>query len=134
MRLFATKVQPVLMNTCVACHSGGKAGKFDLTRVGATASVTAAATRSNFEAATQFAKGTADVSSLLKRSITAHGGPARPPIKDASAPAYKHLEQWVQSLNVEAKPARAAAPSSGAPARDEFDPEIFNRQTVSRQN
>jgi len=131
MRLFATKVQPILMNTCVACHSGGKGGKFDLTRVGATASATAAATRSNFAAAAEYAKGDA---ALLKRSITAHGGSTRPAIKDAGAPAYKHLELWVKSLTFDAKPATSSNPPIVAGVdRDEFDPDIFNRQIRQRQ-
>ncbi len=32
MALFTTRVQPILMNTCVQCHSGGRAGHFDLVR------------------------------------------------------------------------------------------------------
>lgn len=132
MRLFATKVQPILMNTCVACHTGGKGGKFELTRVGATASATAGATRSNFVAVAKFANGNADANALLKRSITSHGGTTRPPIKDANSPAYKHLEHWVRSLALEDKPARAeASPPTTANIRDEFDPEIFNRQTAA---
>src|SRR5207253_2023000 len=28
--LFATRVQPIVMNTCITCHSGGRGGAFQL--------------------------------------------------------------------------------------------------------
>ena len=149
---FATKVQPVLMNTCAACHAGTYGGKFRLERAYADGARTRPATQRNLASALAAIDRSKPASSaLLNQALTPHGGAPLPPLRDRGAPAFKQLEEWVRMIvsdatEVTAIPAVAAAvaPATGAPdstsqfgaegekknagPADPFDPEIFNRQ------
>lgn len=149
---FATKVQPVLMNTCAGCHAGSYRGKFRLERAYADGPGTGPATQRNLASALAAIDRSKPASSaLLHRAMAPHGGAPLPPIRDRGAPAFKQLDEWVRMIvsdatEVTAIPATAAAvaPGPGAPdsksqfgaegekkdagPADPFDPEVFNRQ------
>jgi len=123
-RFFYAKVQPVLYNACVSCHSASHA-KLPLRRNDGPANLAAALNEIDRKNPME--------SNFLKQAVTAHGGAARPPIKDTNVPAYKHLEAWVKSVCDDGKSATAkSTPATTAKHqgfRDEFDPEIFNRMS-----
>jgi hypothetical protein len=96
MALFATRVQPILMNTCVSCHSGGKGGHFQLVR--SSSGGQRVATQRNLAAVLeQIDVHRPNVSPLLIRSVSAHGLGKMPPLKSHS-PAFDNLEAWVMQL------------------------------------
>lgn len=154
---FATKVQPILMNTCASCHAGDHAGKFRLERAYADGAAGRAAVQRNLTAATALVdRAKPGESPLLRQATTAHGGAAVPPLRDRGLPAFKQLEEWVKlsvgditpaaepvatppTVVTTSVPAPPAEEKSGfaAPAakkdeptgpKDEFDPAIFNQQ------
>jgi hypothetical protein len=151
---FATKVQPVLMNTCANCHAGAHAGKFRLERVYAGGPNARPATQRNLAAALALIdRGKPAASPLLQQATTAHGGATLPPLRDRGVPAFKQLDEWVKLTvsDTSAPPPPeppvvngAAAlpggepksesgsvdPTTDAPAgpKDPFDPAIFNQQ------
>ncbi|HEY1377419.1 MAG TPA: hypothetical protein VGF55_11530, partial [Gemmataceae bacterium] len=155
-KLFATKVQPVLMNVCAGCHAGDKAGKFRLERVYADSLNARPATQANLAAVMAVIDREKPAGSpLLQRATAAHGGAVVPPLRDRDVPAFKHLDEWVRLVSSDtsspAAPAAAtevvgtAAPvppaaeksdfGAGGPKKDvaaapkdPFDPTIFNQQ------
>lgn len=96
LALFTTKVQPILLNTCVSCHHPGKPGEFLLVP----------AYQDNYRVAQQ--KNLAMVirqlnldrpqaSQLLVKAASAHGGFTQPPIKGGRQSAPFHtLSEWVE--------------------------------------
>ncbi|MFL5327716.1 MAG: hypothetical protein ACJ8C4_02275 [Gemmataceae bacterium] len=131
MRLFHAKVQPILNNTCAACHVGNRAGSFELHRSNDPTADEAFNVAASLK---QVNRSNLRQSPLLVKATTAHGNSNRPPIKDANAPAFKFVEQWVKLATLEnhAPPATASANVGSvskltAGAKDPFDPEIFNR-------
>jgi hypothetical protein len=94
--LFATRVQPILMNTCVSCHAGGKGGNFQLVR--SCEGGQRAATQRNLAAVLeQIDVQRPKVSPLLIRSVSPHGSNKLPPIRSHSVP-FNTLESWVEQL------------------------------------
>lgn len=94
--LFITRVQPILMNTCVSCHSAGKGGEFQLYR--SYLGGTQAATQKNLGAVLkQIDTEHPILSPLLIKAICAHGNTGQPPIKRLSEP-YKSLQDWVNQV------------------------------------
>ncbi|HZT79698.1 MAG TPA: hypothetical protein VFA26_05740 [Gemmataceae bacterium] len=121
---FATRVQPILMNTCASCHATGKANGFKLTRVYENTLVNRRAVQHNLaEVLAQVRPDQPQASPLLAKALTAHDGvTAQAPLKGRQAAAYRILEDWVQAA-VATSPALqgraalappAAAPSAGA--------------------
>jgi hypothetical protein len=94
--LFATRVQPILMNTCVSCHSNGKGGKFQLFR-SCEGGQRAATQRNLLAVLEQIDLERPNISPFLTRSVSPHGFNKLPPIKSHSVP-YNTLETWVQQL------------------------------------
>lgn len=97
--LFATRVQPVLMNTCVSCHCSGKGGDFQLYR--SYHGGTQAATQKNL--AVVLAQVDADhpiLSPLLIKAVSAHGNSGQAPIKSRHSEPYRALQEWVDHLLV----------------------------------
>ena len=91
---FATKVQPILMNTCVNCHSGGRGGSFQLSRVyegGQRAStqrnIAAVLSQVNFEKPAG--------SPLLIMALSAHGNQNGPPLPGRQAATFQAIVQWL---------------------------------------
>ena len=76
--LFATKVQPILMNACASCHATGKGGAFVLSRPSDLAGQ--AALQANLRAAVaQISFDRPTTSPLLRKACSAHGGAAKAP-------------------------------------------------------
>jgi hypothetical protein len=150
LALFTTKVQPILMNTCVACHHADSGRPFRLERVAADSLSGRRATQQNLMAAMALVsrQNPAD-SPLLVKAVTPHGTAALPPLRNPQTPAFRLLEQWarlaandraVPTTAVAEKPAPAGTiqqasavePAPTKPAggpTDPFDPAAFNRQT-----
>jgi hypothetical protein len=155
---FATRVQPILMNTCAACHTAGKGGKFQLTRAYEFDAANRKTTRENLAAVlgqVNLSDPDGKGSPLLTKAVSVHGATAQAPLKDRRAPAYKVLEEWVkltlannpqlQERVPTPKPQPAdASPTAAVPnmsqrlpvvpnkptaPADAFDPAEFNRQT-----
>jgi hypothetical protein len=102
---FATKVQPVLANTCASCHAGEAAGKFRLARTFSDSSTSRIAVQQNLAATlAQIDRSKPQASPLLQRATAAHGGAATPPLRDRGVPAFKQLDEWVRMIADEAAP------------------------------
>ncbi len=96
LALFVTRVQPILMNTCVNCHSGGKGGDFQLIRA---ESGQHTATQTNLSAVLkQLNVETPVLSPLLIKAVSRHGNTTQSPIKDRKAVAYQTLIGWIEYL------------------------------------
>jgi hypothetical protein len=95
--VFTTRVQPILMNTCVNCHTGGRGGKFQLSRAfdGGQQSTT----RKNLAAVlAQVNPARPDLSVLLIKAVSDHGNTGQPPIKSRKTVPYQILQSWVDNL------------------------------------
>ncbi len=96
LKVFVTKVQPILMNACVQCHGEDHGGNFHLSRA-ATNFADSRATQFNIAAASMFLnRDQPAMSPVLTRAVAIHGDCAQPPLQDRGSPAYRHLEEWVQ--------------------------------------
>jgi hypothetical protein len=94
--LFATRVQPILMNACVGCHSGGRGGNFQLLR---TEAGQRGATQANLAAVLeQVRTDHPALSPLLIKAVSRHGDTANAPIKNRQAIPFKTLEAWIDHL------------------------------------
>ncbi len=109
LSLFATRVQPILMNACASCHATGRGGSFQLTRAPAEGTPGRKSLQQNLAAVLAQVNAEQPLSSpLLSRAVSVHGTPgamAQAPLRDRQAPAFRALEDWVQR----ARP-HAAAP------------------------
>lgn len=95
--LFATRVQPILMNTCAGCHAGAKAGAFRLTPACEGTLTNRRALQQNLAAVLGQINRSRPLSSpLLVRAVSVHGDAEQPPLKGRQAPAYHILEDWVR--------------------------------------
>jgi hypothetical protein len=93
---FATRVQPILMNTCVNCHSGGRGGAFQLTR---TEGGQRALTQANLAAVlAQLRTDNPALSPLLIKAVSPHGNATNAPIKDRQTIPCRTLQGWIDSL------------------------------------
>ncbi len=95
--MFATRVQPILMNTCAGCHASDKGGKFRLTRCYESESANHKVVQQNLAAVlAQVNLREPRVSPLLTKAVSVHGPLAQAPLKSRQAPAYRTLEEWVR--------------------------------------
>jgi hypothetical protein len=95
--LFSTRVQPILMNTCVTCHSSGRAGSFRLARAFEDGTVNRRATQQNLVAVlAQVNLERPTASPLLLKAVSIHGEAGQPPLKNRHTPAFHALEEWVR--------------------------------------
>jgi hypothetical protein len=138
--LFATRVQPLLINACASCHSTDRGGSFHLTRP-AAAFGDKRATQLNLAAASKYLNHEQPaLSPLLIRAVAAHAGGALAPIRDRQTMAYKYLDEWVRQACgrgiTPAKPPAALPPEviadstplpprATSPARDLPAPVVF---------
>lgn len=126
--LFSTRVQPVLMNTCISCHSHGKGGNFQLVRVADGG--TRASTQANLNAALEFINVEKPVlSPLIIKSVVAHGGATAAPVKGRQSPAFLTLQTWVDQViegNPHLKEIRQAEGSNATTsAKKDYFNEVF---------
>jgi hypothetical protein len=126
---FATRVQPVLMNTCISCHGLGKGGSFQLVR--SADGGNRAVAQSNLNAALEFINFERPVlSPLLTKAVVAHGSATASPLKGRQAPAFQTLQTWVDQLLAgnphlkEIRQAEAATGTSISAKKDYFN-EVF---------
>ncbi len=97
LSLFASRIQPILMNACANCHTAGRGGSFQLTRTFTSGMGNRRALDQNLAVCITFV----DVlqpklSRLLTKSVSIHGtGMTAAPLRGRGAPAYRALEQWV---------------------------------------
>ncbi len=96
LALFATRVQPILMNACVNCHSGGRGGNFQLMRGDAGQR---GITEANMSAALGYIRMESPaLSPLLIKAISRHGNAVAAPIKDRQAVPFKTMQAWIDYL------------------------------------
>jgi len=94
--LFATRVQPILMNTCISCHSGGRGGDFQLVR---TEGGQRASSQTNLASVmAQIKMDNPALSPLLIKAVSRHGNAANAPIKDRQTIPFKTLQAWIDYL------------------------------------
>lgn len=132
LRLYGNKVQPFLLNACVQCHSGEKAGALALRRATPGKAMPPEIGQANLTAALRFVdRASPDKSPLLLKALIAHGGQSRPALKDTNAPAYKHLLEWCRLVAADGKTPPAGPGKADSPAPpssdDPHDPAAFNR-------
>jgi hypothetical protein len=127
MGLFARRVQPILMNTCLKCHATSNASEFKLTQVFGDAPASGKSAQQNLTAVLSQIKPEQPLNSpLLRMAASAHGGSTQPPLRSRETPAYKALEQWVQ-LTAAHAPKNAAAVTDAPqlslepPAKNRFE-------------
>lgn len=118
---FTSKVQPILMNTCVSCHTSDNS-KFPLERVFETTHKVS--TQRNLAAVlAQVDLDRPAISPLLVKAITPHGREPLPPIRDRSAKPFQGLQEWVVDTvkkNPQLKDYRdAKKPTAAAPTAPE---------------
>jgi hypothetical protein len=120
--VFATKVQPILMNTCAGCHTAGKGGGFELTRTYEFDTSGRRSIQQNLAAVlAQVNVKEPQVSPLLTKAVSVHGPMAQAPLKGRQAAAYRTLEDWVKltlagNPQLQAKAAAEAPPTAPLPA------------------
>jgi hypothetical protein len=129
--LFATRVQPILMNTCARCHVSGRGGAFKLLRSFPGGGFNQRATQHNLAAVVaQFDLNHPTSSPLLIKAVSIHGSMRQAPIQGRNLPAFKHLENWVLTTlannpHLREQSARAAVakdPRDGKDPRDAVAP------------
>jgi hypothetical protein len=116
---FATRVQPILMNTCACCHATGRGGRFQLRQVYEDSISNRQTVERNLAAVlAEINLNQPENSPLLIKAVSDHAHIGRAPLRDRQIAPYRTLESWVK-LTVannphlrDALPASAAAPSS----------------------
>jgi hypothetical protein len=118
--LFVSRVQPILMNTCISCHCGNRGGSFKLVRTYEDALTNRRATQQNLAAVlAQVNRDRPQQSLLLARAVTIHGEAAQAPLKNKQTPAYRILEEWVQLATENSTGPERTAPVSLPPQAPE---------------
>jgi hypothetical protein len=97
---FASRVQPILMNSCAGCHAGDRGGAFKLTRAYDFGS-NRRTTRQNLAAVLAEVNLSQPLASpFLTKALGVHGKMAQAPFRNREAPAYRTLEEWVRQTAV----------------------------------
>jgi hypothetical protein len=117
--LFATRIQPILMNTCARCHATGKGGNFRLTQVYEDSIGNRRTLEQNLAAVlAQVNLSQPEASRLLAKAVSDHAHVGQAPLRDRKAAPYRSLEHWVK-LTVDNNPhlrdALPHAPTGGGP-------------------
>ncbi len=105
LSLFATRVQPILMNTCLSCHCGDRNGAFKLERAYQVGLVGDRRVLQQNLTATlaQINPANPQLSPLLLKAVSAHGPTGQAPLKSREATAFRTLQDWVK-LTVSSNP------------------------------
>ena len=127
--LFATRVQPILMNTCARCHATGRGGKFQLTQVYDDSIANRRTLERNLASVlAEVDLNQPQASRLLIKAVSDHAHTGRAPLRDRQIAPYRTLESWVK-LTVannphlrDSLPASTTAPSSLPPPFGEQRP------------
>ncbi len=102
--LFATRVQPILMNTCARCHATGHGGQFHLTQVYEDNINNRQTLERNLAAAlAEVNVNQPDASRLLLKAVSDHAHTGQAPLRDRQSAPYRTLEKWVR-LTIDSNP------------------------------
>lgn len=94
---FATRVQPILMNTCAGCHANGKGGTFKLVRTYDATLNNRKAVQQNLAAVlAQVNVSQPQASPLLTKAVSVHGDLTQSPLRNRQALAFRSLDEWVR--------------------------------------
>ncbi|HTU93226.1 MAG TPA: hypothetical protein VMF69_24310 [Gemmataceae bacterium] len=123
--LFATRIQPILMNTCARCHATGHGGNFNLTQVfDNTINNRQTLERNLASVLAEIDVNQPEASRLLIKAVSDHAHTGLAPLHDRQAAPYRALESWVK-LTVADNPhlrdkseAAAHVPTRSVGARD----------------
>jgi hypothetical protein len=98
LTLFATRVQPILINACASCHNPGRGGNFQLIRTYGASLGSRRSLDQNLAVALAYVNPRdPQMSRLLTKAISLHaGGMVSAPLRGRQAAAYRTLERWVQ--------------------------------------
>lgn len=125
--LFATRVQPILMNTCASCHATGRGGKFRLTQVYGDSIGNRQILERNLAAVlAEVDLNQPEASRLLLKAVSDHGHIGRPPLRNRQLAPYRTLESWIKQTvagNPQLRDALPHAPSASAPSPLSFGDE-----------
>jgi hypothetical protein len=97
MSLFASRVQPILMNACARCHIANTGETFRLQRTYGVGASNRRAMQHNLAAVlAQLNLRQPELSPLLVKAVSAHGPTGEAPLKGRQAEAFRTLEDWVR--------------------------------------
>ena len=131
LAVFATKVQPMLMNACAGCHTGKRGGKFDLIRTHGIGISDQRSLDHNLAAvAAQIDPRDPGRSKILTKAVTLHAkGMTAPPLQGKhKMAAARMLESWVRQAaasNPGLQPPAAPVPPPNAVAVTPAPPSVF---------
>jgi hypothetical protein len=95
--VFATRVQPILMNTCARCHATGHGGNFHLTQVFENNISNRRTLERNLAAVlTEVDVSQPEASPLLIKAVSDHAHTGQAPLRDRQSAPYRTLESWVK--------------------------------------
>jgi hypothetical protein len=95
--LFATRVQPILMNTCARCHATGRGGQFHLTQVYDDNINNRQTLEHNLAAVlAEVNVNQPEASRLLVKALSDHAHTGQAPLRDRQSAPYRTLETWVK--------------------------------------
>lgn len=113
LNVFATKVQPILMNACASCHNSSRGGAFALRHVSGIGVGDRRPLDHNLSLAVSMINPREPLrSKLLTKAVTVHGdGMTAPPLRGKQLVAAGTLEKWVLQL-VASNPHLAVPPTA----------------------
>ncbi len=115
LSLYATRVQPILMNACAHCHTPSAPGPFKLVRCYEQGLGNRHTVQQNLAAVlAQVNFSQLQASPLLTKAISDHGKTGQAPLRGRQAAAYRTLEEWVR-LTLENNP-QLQRPAGGQPS------------------
>jgi hypothetical protein len=95
--MFATRVQPILMNTCARCHATGQGGKFRLTQAFEGGLANRRTLERNLASVlAEIDLNQPESSRLLTKAVSDHAHTGQAPLKDRKHAPYRTLESWVR--------------------------------------
>jgi hypothetical protein len=122
--MFATRVQPILMNTCARCHATGRGGKFHLAQVFENTISNRRTLERNLAAVlAEINVNQPEASRLLIKSVSDHAHTGQAPLRDRQAAPYRTLENWVKltvadNPHLREKSETASIPTQNMGAKD----------------
>lgn len=122
LAMFSSRVQPTLMNACARCHAADKNIPFRLFRVTET-NFRNALQNNLVSALAQIDMESPELSPLLSKAVSLHGGCNQPPLNGRDSVAFQTMRAWVGQV-LESNPhLRAQRNRSVARARQVPDDE-----------